>query len=341
MIAYVAAAAVLITIHMALTRNIQFAKLYATSLIFHMTFMNVFFALNLYKINTLIHVHSFTIIKIGFVIEVIIFMVLFTSRTRLIHRQYEKSLQLRQQQKIEKKLVLERAELMVELVEKKNELLANVSHELRTPLTALKLQVELLQHNLVKDVKSSYQTLDNQLSDIDCLISDIYQLAQSDIGELELKFSEFNISKILDSWTKEFKPLIVKNQLTWLYNNELPASLIIKADIEKLKQVLANLLNNSVKYTDKSGSVSLKSYYDKDSLVIIIEDSSPGVPVNKQRQIFERLYRLESSRNRATGGSGLGLAICQSLIEAHNGVIIAETSNLGGLKVTLRLPLTH
>jgi two-component system sensor histidine kinase BaeS len=72
---------------------------------------------------------------------------------------------------------------------------------------------------------------------------------------------------------------------------------------------------------------------------LVIEDSSPSVPEDLQTQIFERLYRVEESRSRATGGAGLGLAICKSLVEAHKGIIIAQTAKSGGLKITIKLPI--
>jgi len=228
---------------------------------------------------------------------------------------------------------------MTELVENKNKLLADVSHELRTPLTVLKLQVESLQHNLDDDVGASYQALDEKLSDIGRLISDIYQLAQSDIGALELNLDDLEFPEAVNDWVKEFELLVRSNNLSWQFKNQLPQTVSINADINRIKQVLANLINNSVKYTDKPGKVCL-SVYSKDSqLYITIEDSSPSVPANLQSQIFERLYRVEESRSRETGGSGLGLAICKSLIEAHNGIITASTSDQGGLTVTIQIPI--
>ncbi len=237
-------------------------------------------------------------------------------------------------------MALERAELMSELVENKNKLLADVSHELRTPLTVLKLQVESLQHNLDDDVEASYQALEEKLSDIGRLISDIYQLAKSDIGALELNFCDLEFPETIDSWINEFELLVTSNNLAWQFNNKLDLSVSINADEDRMKQILSNLINNSVKYTDKPGKVTLSIKSSEKEVFITIEDSSPSVPTELQSQIFERLYRVEESRSRQTGGSGLGLAICMSLVEAHNGIITAETSNIGGLKITIAIPIT-
>lgn len=231
------------------------------------------------------------------------------------------------------------SQLQAKTITDKNKLLADVSHELRTPLTVLKLQVEALQHNLDDDVEASYQALDDKISDISRLISDIYQLAKSDIGALDLNLFEVEFPEAINHYVNEFELLATSNNLTWQFKNQLKHSVSINADSDRIKQVLCNLINNSVKYTDKPGTVSMSISSTDGQLFIIIEDSSPSVPQALQSQIFERLYRVEESRNRETGGSGLGLAICRSLIEAHNGLITANTSDLGGLKITIQLPL--
>ncbi len=224
------------------------------------------------------------------------------------------------------------------LLKQKNQLLADVSHELGTPLTVLKLQVESLKDDLEEDIQVSYDALDNKLDDIQHLIDDIHQLAQSDIGVLQLNKTTFELNNTLSDWKFELKQLVKQRQLTFELKKELPADLQICFDKERLKQVLTNLLMNSVKYTNKPGRVILEVVYKKDWLYFSMSDTAPGVSEEELSSIFERLYRVEASRSRETGGSGLGLSICKSLIEAHSGEIYAEHSTLGGLKVVCKLP---
>ena len=132
----------------------------------------------------------------------------------------------------------------------------------------------------------------------------------------------------------------MSQKITFEIENKLPATLMVNFDGDRIKQVFNNLLNNSIKYTNKPGHVKLVAALEKNTLILSIEDSAPGIANNDLTNIFERLYRVESSRCRETGGSGLGLAICKSLIEAHNGEIYAEHSKLGGIKVTLKLPIS-
>ncbi len=238
-----------------------------------------------------------------------------------------------------KKLVIKENHFMDELLTKKNKLLADVSHELSTPLTVLKLQVESLKDDLEEDVQASYDALDNKIIDIQHLIDDIHQLAQSDVGALQLNVEPFELNSTLDLWECELKQFVNKNKLTFEIDKNIPSNLVVNYDKDRIKQVFINLLSNSIKYTDKPGQVKLSSRVKDNTLYLSIEDSAPAVLDKDLVSIFERLYRVESSRSRETGGSGLGLAICKSLIKEHGGTIFAEQSNLGGLKVVITLPV--
>jgi len=217
-------------------------------------------------------------------------------------------------------------------------MLADVSHELSTPLTVLKLQVESLKDDLEDDVQVTYEALDNKLDDIQYLIDDIHQLAQSDIGALKLNLQPFSLHETLLFWEHELTQFVNKNKLTFDINIAMPKQLIVNFDRDRLKQIFTNLLTNSIKYTDKPGRVKLSAAATNSTLLLTIEDSAPGVSNADLITIFERLYRVESSRSRATGGSGLGLSICKSLIEEHQGKIYAQHSSLGGLKIVIELP---
>jgi signal transduction histidine kinase len=240
-----------------------------------------------------------------------------------------------------RKILKKEKENASQLLSQKNKLLEDVSHELNTPLTVLKLQVEWLKDDLSEDVHASYDALDNKLNDIQQLINDIQQLAQSDIGVLALNYKKFNVKECFDDWKNEFEHVAEANQLNFTLINNLPDNIFINADRDKIKQVFTNLLANSVKYTDKPGKIIISTHCINHIMNIIMEDSAPSVPNTALTKIFERLYRVEGSRNRETGGSGLGLAICKNLIEEHKGEIYAEQSALKGLRITIRLPIQH
>ena len=233
-----------------------------------------------------------------------------------------------------------KTQLLEAEAEKKTRLFSDISHELRTPLSVLKLQIEGLEHDLVDDPKSTYQLLHTKLASINRLISDISQLAQADAGDLSLTLETVNANSYFHQWCKYAKPLAAEKGLTFSFDIQLGEVQQCSLDPQRIEQVLNNLLTNSCRYTDSPGQIAFSARVKKTHLVWQIEDSAPGLSDQQLSQVFERLYRADSSRSRKSGGSGLGLSICKSLVEAHNGQILAEKGALGGLSITVSLPLT-
>ena len=300
-----------------------------------------------------------TLSKMGFIMELIAFAGALIYLTALIQQKLKKAeqqeienarqlliaerknnaLQLQQQQEANKQqLIQQRANMMAELIEKKNQLLTDVSHELATPITILKLQLEALQDDLEDDVQLTYLAMTQKLSEMERLIGDIYQLAQVDIGEFELHTEQIAFHDVIEPWSKSYHQLVTQKQLHWQFNNKLHCQCTVNIDSGRINQILTNLINNSVKYTTAPGTVVMSCYQQKNKVIIQIEDSAPGVLDHELALIFERLYRCESSRNRTTGGTGLGLSICKSLVQVHHGSIKASHSSLGGIKITIELP---
>ncbi|WDE08692.1 hypothetical protein SG34_032800 [Thalassomonas viridans] len=246
-----------------------------------------------------------------------------------------------ERQVYERKEAIQRAKMMDALMEKKNQLLADVSHELRTPLTALQLRIEALQHKMEEDVEASYDGLMKKVTDINHLIHDIYQLSKSDIGTLSFELKPYSCVELLNEVAEELAGFAHLHGFKWQQHIAVSPLLQLKVDKEKFTQVLHNLTNNSVAYTDAPGTIALTVEVKGEYLNVVIEDSSPGVAEQDMPKIFERFYRVESSRSRATGGSGLGLAICKSIIEAFQGSIDSSNSPLGGLAVEIKLPISE
>jgi len=238
-----------------------------------------------------------------------------------------------------RKLAKKESILMEELLSTKNQLLADVSHELRTPLTVLQIEIETLQHDFSDDVQASYKALRKKITDMNYLIDDISELAKSDVGALKFDFSPQNIKALVDKSAEELARFIIAKGFNWQCHITLEDSLILTIDKAKIKQLMVNLISNSVKYTSPGGQIALSISQSTSCVRIKVSDSAPSVSSDKLGKIFERLYRVESSRNRATGGSGLGLAICKSIVEAHQGKIFARQSDLGGLEVVIELPI--
>jgi len=113
---------------------------------------------------------------------------------------------------------------------------------------------------------------------------------------------------------------------------------VINADPKSMAQLVSNIFENSYRYSDSGGTITLSLMTSQDNVQIIFEDSAPSVPDDALDKLFDRLYRADKSRSRASGGSGLGLSICQNIVKAHAGKITAQQSDLGGLKITILLP---
>jgi two-component system sensor histidine kinase BaeS len=109
-------------------------------------------------------------------------------------------------------------------------------------------------------------------------------------------------------------------------------------DAERLRQLLTNLLSNSLRYTDSGGTLQVSLTTGAECVLLRFSDSVPDVPEEALERLFERLYRVEGSRSRAHGGAGLGLALCKTIVEAHDGTITASQSDLGGLEITITFP---
>jgi two-component system sensor histidine kinase BaeS len=224
--------------------------------------------------------------------------------------------------------------------QQRRKMLADVSHELRTPLAVIRGEIEALLDGIrVADAKA-LASLHHEVLRLNKLVDDLYQLTLADSGDLHYQRRRVDLVALAGDLTAGFEARAAKAGLQLLYRVPQYAVTVL-ADADRLAQVLTNLLENSIRYTDAGGSIVLSVRADGLQAEISIEDSAPGVPDEARRLLFERLYRVDQARSRSRGGSGLGLSICKSLVEAHGGTIVALPSTLGGLKMLIRLPLSN
>ena len=147
-----------------------------------------------------------------------------------------------------------------------------------------------------------------------------------------------DLNELLQLTVDSFEGRAAKKDLKLSYTN--PGHAIgLLGDEQRLRQLLRNLLDNAVRYTDVGGRISIDLKKDRQHATLTIGDTAPGASLEECERMFERLYRLEGSRNRNSGGSGLGLAICRNIVEAHGGQITADPGPDGGLVITTILPL--
>lgn len=216
--------------------------------------------------------------------------------------------------------------------------MADISHELRTPLTVMLAELEAIQDGIRQPSTQSFQALHLEMMRLGKLIDDVHDLALTDIGALAYRRVPVDLVTILRSALDGARERLNAKDLHLVV--EISSEpLILVGDERRLQQLFANLLENTLRYTDHGARIQVRCRCTGDAVTIILEDSAPGVPEDKLARLFERFYRVESSRNRASGGSGLGLAICRNIAEAHNGRISASTSSMGGLRISIDLAL--
>ncbi len=217
--------------------------------------------------------------------------------------------------------------------------IADISHELRTPLAILLGEIEALLDGVRSVTPDRLHSLHNEVIGLARLVDDLYQLSLSDLGALEYRFEQFNIIELLTASVMTFSPRFDSKQLTLqLTLSENVHDIFINADALRLEQAIANLLENSFRYTYSGGICMISVAKQVDTLLIVIEDSPPGVANVELKQLFQRYRRIH--QYRSNGGAGLGLMLCRNIIEAHNGRIHAKRSQLGGVAILIELPLS-
>jgi two-component system sensor histidine kinase BaeS len=218
---------------------------------------------------------------------------------------------------------------------------ADISHELRTPLAVLRGELEALQDGIRPLTREAIDSLFGDVMRLNRLTEDLYQLSLSDQGALSYRKVHVDPVAILEENLAALKPEFQSKHIAIKWTNNLTGPVTIYADPDRLSQLYRNLLNNSKNYTDGNGELGITVFRIGDKLVLDFSDSEPGVPGHELSKLFDRFYRVESSRNRHHGGAGLGLAICANIVEAHDGTIQAQPSPLKGLTIRIELPISR
>lgn len=216
---------------------------------------------------------------------------------------------------------------------------ADISHELRTPLAVLRGEIEALLEGIRDTTPEAIRSLHTEALRLHRLIDDLYQLALSDLGTLTYRKEDLNLVEVLKDSIEPYHVEFARKGLTLTVNILQGFEVTVFADRERLHQLFANLLENSLKFTESAGKLVIRLACHNGHATIDFEDSAPGVPEEELDRLFDRLYRVEASRSRSSGGAGLGLAICKNIVEAHAGTISAHPSPLGGVLIRVTIPV--
>ena len=219
----------------------------------------------------------------------------------------------------------------------RREWMADVSHELRTPLAVLRGEIEALQDGLRPLDQGALASLAHEVGQLSQLIDDLYELSLADAGALNYHMHAVDLSEVAAQAVEAVRERFGRRGLT--LDSQLEPGLVIQGDERRLSQLLANVLENSLRYTDAPGRVRVRVCRVGPGLMLEVADSAPGVSEDQLPRLFDRLYRVEASRSREHGGAGLGLAICRHIAQAHGAGISALASDLGGVSIRVEWPV--
>jgi two-component system sensor histidine kinase BaeS len=219
----------------------------------------------------------------------------------------------------------------------RRDFMSDISHELRTPLAVLRGELEAVEDGVRPLTLDAVASLQAEVATLNKLVDDLYELSLSDVGALAYRLEPVDVAALLRACVAGFEPRFAAQRIG--LSLDTPAAVACLADPARLRQLFNNLLENTLRYTDAGGRCTVHVAPARGNLRMAFDDSAPGVPEHELARLFERFFRADRSRSRAAGGAGLGLAISRNIVEAHGGSIVAAPSPLGGLRLTVLLPL--
>ena len=217
-------------------------------------------------------------------------------------------------------------------------MVADIAHELRTPLSNLRGYLEAINDGVVKPDNTTIQSLSEEALTLSRLIDDLQELSLADAGELKLVFQAEDITGLIRQTVTALQTKASAKDLTIDVDlhEELPA---VNIDLLRIRQVLHNLLDNAIAHTEPKGRITVKARQCDNLIEVSVTDTGEGIPPEDLAMVFERFYRVDKSRTRATGGSGLGLTIAKRIVEAHGGTITVKSEPGKGSTFCFNLPI--
>ena len=232
------------------------------------------------------------------------------------------------------------SEKLETLDQSRNQFVSNASHELKTPLATMKIMIESLiyQPDMDKNLRTEFMTdINNEIDRLSAIVSDLLTLVQMDSQNVKLTRENLSIAQLIKENAHRLTP--IANQKGQKIVLQLQDSCDIYADKSKLNQVIYNLMENAVKYTQASGVIRVTLQRQGRNAIFRVSDNGPGIPKENLPHIFDRFYRVDKARSREKGGTGLGLSIVHQLVLLHGGSINVESEEGRGATFIVELPL--
>lgn len=222
----------------------------------------------------------------------------------------------------------------------RSDFVANVSHELKTPLTSIKGFVETLLESALDDKENNrnfLRIIQDHAERLNSLVNDLLSMSYLESKDITLNRQDLDLRREAEEAILGFSSQLKKKGIE--VKNELPAGLPIKADKERIGQVLTNLFDNAIKFNKERGSIKIYGQNSDGKFKVVVEDSGIGIPEKDIPRIFERFYRVDKARSRELGGTGLGLSIVKHIVELHGGSVGVESAEGFGSKFWFTIPV--
>jgi signal transduction histidine kinase len=216
-------------------------------------------------------------------------------------------------------------------------LVSDVAHELRNPLMNIRGYLELLQDQVLEPTPETLTSLYEETSLLSRLVADLHDLSLAEAGQLHLARRPISLEEVVNQTVQMVQPHLTRKNLVLhvCIPSDLPR---VEADQERVAQILRNLFSNAITHTPNKGEISITASHGESVVTISIRDTGSGIASDHLPYLFERFYRVDSSRARATGGTGLGLAIVKQMVQAHGGQITVDSHPGKGTCFTFTLP---
>jgi len=224
----------------------------------------------------------------------------------------------------------------------KTEFLSITSHELRSPMTPMKAQLQMLKEGyfgkLSKKQKESLSIIIRNADRLDNIIADFLEISRIEAARLKFDFRETDVTQLIKDTIAFMQGFANEKNITLV--KEIKNLPLIKADPDRISQVLRNLINNAIKFSDENNKIEVSAELKNDYIMFSVRDYGCGLSSENQIRIFEPFYQVENSTRRKHGGTGLGLTICRGIIESQKGKIWVESQLGKGCKFYFTVPLT-
>ena len=213
-----------------------------------------------------------------------------------------------------------------------------MSHELRTPLTAIRGSMNYLERTLKDKENLNYiQIIEKNTSRLTRLISNLFDFTKLEAGKIEWEFESHNISQLVKEVIEILSPISLNKKIT--IDLDCTEEIYAIIDLERIEQVLVNLLDNAIKFSQNESTIQIKVKKDKNNAVISINDQGPGIAHENLETIFKKFYTAATISEDGRKGAGMGLAISKAIIKGHNGTIWAESTKGVSSTFYVSLPL--